>query len=488
MSTSATAAEKLLASFLDNPPIAIISVAAALVIAAIFLAASGSQSEAVAASSSGSQPKMSKAKAQKKANQAAKTKAAAQKQAEADARADALAQAQDSDDEDSPSTATKSRSKKKKTPAAEVAAAEGAWRASSCYSPPMEMTRVLCGLRTSSMNGLVVDIVSALDATTGRVEIRLPAGKAVGVKPVNLVPIDLELCSRAVADAKENDTFKLPALVAVGLCHLRIGNAVRAAVTALVAALALSGACHGRRDLATRAAMLLQEAVTRSDGDTTMRRFAITEARYFSSRGAPPPSLSPATPGIDVVRLLRAIGCCANASGLDRVSEILDSGVPAEACNPDDGMNALCLAAEMAGMVPGAEWGTSLMELLLMTGAPAGARSGGGRTPLMNAAHGGSAALCLMLLDAGARVDNADEEGFTALHTACVDLVPARHAAVVNLLLARGADVHAVTNDGQTALAYCAQRIGLGTFVRNSYYRYIASHCVQISTARSATI
>jgi len=130
MSTSATAAEKLLASFLDNPPIAIISVVAALVIAAIFLAASGGQSEAVAASSSGSQPKMSKAKAQKKANQAAKKKAAAQKQAEADARADALAQAQDSDDEDSPSTATKSkkkrrkRSKKKKTPAAEVAAAE----------------------------------------------------------------------------------------------------------------------------------------------------------------------------------------------------------------------------------------------------------------------------------------------------------------------------------------------------------------------------
>ena len=147
MSTSATAAEKLLASFLDNPPIAIISVVAALVIAAIFLAASGGQSEAVAASSSGSQPKMSKAKAQKKANQAAKTKAAAQKQAEADARADALAQAQDSDDEDSPSTATKSkkkrrkRSKKKKTPAAEVAAAEGAWRASSCFSPPRACPR-----------------------------------------------------------------------------------------------------------------------------------------------------------------------------------------------------------------------------------------------------------------------------------------------------------------------------------------------------------
>ena len=138
MSTSASSAEKLLAGFLDNPPIAIISVVAALVIAAIFLAVSGGQPEAVVASSGGSQPKMSKAKAQKKANQAAKKKAAAQKEAASAARAEALAQVEDSDDEDSPSTATKvkkkrrKRSKKKKMPAAAVAAAEGARRANAC--------------------------------------------------------------------------------------------------------------------------------------------------------------------------------------------------------------------------------------------------------------------------------------------------------------------------------------------------------------------
>ena len=291
----------------------------------------------------------------------------------------------------------------------------------------METTRVLCGLRTPAMNGLVVDIASAADAATGRVKVRLPAGKAVGVKPMNLTPINLERCSRAVAEADENSTCKLPALVAVALCHLRIGDAADAAMTALIAALALSAACHARRDLATRAAVLLLEAVQRSDGDTKLRRFAIAEARDFSAPEAPPPSLPPATAGADVVRLLRAIGGCTDASGLDRVSAILDSGVHAEACNPSDGANALCLTARMAGLAPEhREWVCDMMGLLLMTGAPPGARSGGGRTPLMNAAHSGSVALCAMLLDAGARADNADEEGFTALHTACVDLVPAK--------------------------------------------------------------
>jgi hypothetical protein len=91
-----------------------------------------------------------------------------------------------------------------------------------------------------------------------------------------------------------------------------------------------------------------------------------------------------------------------------------------------------------------------------------------GRTALMLAANNGRADLCARLLDAGARAASTDGAGLTALHSACVDLglvaekveegIACDPAAVVALLLARGAPAAAETVDGQTALALCQEQ------------------------------
>ena len=91
-----------------------------------------------------------------------------------------------------------------------------------------------------------------------------------------------------------------------------------------------------------------------------------------------------------------------------------------------------------------------------------------GRTALMLAANNGRADLCTRLLDAGARAASTDGAGLTALHSACVDLslvaekveegIVCDPAAVVALLLARGAPAAAETVDGQTALALCLEQ------------------------------
>ena len=91
-----------------------------------------------------------------------------------------------------------------------------------------------------------------------------------------------------------------------------------------------------------------------------------------------------------------------------------------------------------------------------------------GRTALMLAANNGRADLCAHLLDAGARAASTDGAGLTALHSACVDLslvaekveegIVCDPAAVVALLLARGAPAVAETVDGQTALSLCLEQ------------------------------
>lgn len=116
MSGSPSAAEKLLASFLENPPIAIIGIVAALVMGALFLVATGGGAQAEAA--------QLKAPQAKKAGKAAKAKASKRRAAEVKAqRAAAAAAAQQqeaeveedsSDDEDEPSTVAPVQKAKKK--------------------------------------------------------------------------------------------------------------------------------------------------------------------------------------------------------------------------------------------------------------------------------------------------------------------------------------------------------------------------------------
>ena len=270
----------------------------------------------------------------------------------------------------------------------------------------------------------------------------------------------------AVAASTANSTDRLAALANLGLCLLRLDDAAAAMVT-LTSALALDAACHTKPSVATKAAMRLMEAVEKSGGDTSRRRFAIAEARYWSSlpggavKGLRLPKA--ASKGA-VMALLMAVGSAANAQGREKVGELLDRDdrVEAESCNPADGMNALKLAAQIAAQMPvsnAGEWGVRMTELLLASGAPPDARTRtDGQTALMVAANGADLPLCRFLLDAGARASASDRTGFTPLHTACVELRPRRHRAVVALLLERGADVNAVNAPGFTALAYAAQQ------------------------------
>jgi ankyrin repeat protein len=76
----------------------------------------------------------------------------------------------------------------------------------------------------------------------------------------------------------------------------------------------------------------------------------------------------------------------------------------------------------------------------------------GGMTPLARAAHAGWLRVARFLLDQGAAIDRASQNG-TPLHHATA----AGHKAMVELLLERGADVNAKDGSGGTALHTAAQ-------------------------------
>jgi rhodanese-related sulfurtransferase len=97
----------------------------------------------------------------------------------------------------------------------------------------------------------------------------------------------------------------------------------------------------------------------------------------------------------------------------------------------------------------------ALQAFLAENGFPAGdihARIAHGMTPLMQAAHKGPATLVAELLKAGARVDDANNDGSQALWLACVGGDP----EIVSLIVAAGADLEHKNVNGSTAMMYAA--------------------------------
>ena len=95
-----------------------------------------------------------------------------------------------------------------------------------------------------------------------------------------------------------------------------------------------------------------------------------------------------------------------------------------------------------------------LVELLIQRGANVNGKAKGGKTALHIAA-GVSGEICGLLVDGGARVDDVDRCGWSALH----------HAAYygkiwcVEVLMEKGADLELVNDRGQTA-ANIARSLG----------------------------
>eukprot|EP00798_Chlamydomonas_sp_ICE-L_P009237 gene9237-16387_t len=76
--------------------------------------------------------------------------------------------------------------------------------------------------------------------------------------------------------------------------------------------------------------------------------------------------------------------------------------------------------------------------------------------PLLHAAAWGEAEMLGLLIDAGADIHACDAAGFTALHLACVG----SHVEAGQVLLSRGADLHAQNDDGDEPLDLARSEVG----------------------------
>ncbi|RMD78508.1 MAG: hypothetical protein D6809_05650, partial [Gammaproteobacteria bacterium] len=139
--------------------------------------------------------------------------------------------------------------------------------------------------------------------------------------------------------------------------------------------------------------------------------------------------------------------------------EALDQAPYALEARGPEGDTAL-LAATEAGR-------TAIVRLLLEAGADPDQANPAGRTPLMEAAARGELELVQLLLQAGAHPDRKDRWGETALF----DAVRGGHLAVARRLLEAGADPNVANtrpgrepDSGYTPLMYAVAKAGVGTF------------------------
>ena len=130
-----------------------------------------------------------------------------------------------------------------------------------------------------------------------------------------------------------------------------------------------------------------------------------------------------------------SVADAASRGDIETLRRFLDGGA-----DPNDsihGYTALYWAASSGR--PG------VVDMLIEAGAGVNRRSYQGWTPLHCAA---SRRIALRLLDAGADINIANKDGWTPLHWA----VSENHEDIVELLMARGASIDAITGGGRTPL------------------------------------
>jgi len=135
----------------------------------------------------------------------------------------------------------------------------------------------------------------------------------------------------------------------------------------------------------------------------------------------------------------------ARAGQLDKVLELLDSGVDINSCNAN-GLNALHLAAK--------DGHVDIVTELLKRGCHVDAATKKGNTALHIAALAGQEEVARVLVQSGAQVNVQSLNGFTPLYMAAQE----NHDGVVKYLLSKGANQALATEDGFTPLAVAMQQ------------------------------
>ena len=136
----------------------------------------------------------------------------------------------------------------------------------------------------------------------------------------------------------------------------------------------------------------------------------------------------------------------ASRNDVEMADLILRAGADVKAAN-EYGATALYAAAANAD--------PSMTVKLLAAGADPNAHLLSGETPLMDAARRGNLATLRALLSGGA---NPNAREANAGQTALMWATPEHHTAVVEELVRHGADVHARSKNGFTALMFAAQQ------------------------------
>ncbi len=127
------------------------------------------------------------------------------------------------------------------------------------------------------------------------------------------------------------------------------------------------------------------------------------------------------------------------------VSQLLEAGASVHAAD-EDGNTALTLAAGRGD--------AALISLLLRYGAdPHVCNEATGESPVANAAGWGSPESVLVLLGAGARLDQPNHAGVTPLMRACAN----SNTDTASVLLANGANVNAQDKRGRAALHWAVK-------------------------------